>query len=728
MVPLYSHTNDNVDIVDQIALEEQVSDEVMVFSILCYIMSNKEAIIQNEDISILSPLYLPNLLNRSRNGYFQREVEKARSYLQKKSVILAPFCVSNHWPLLVIVKQPPGEPSKSPTDTGYSTDDVILYVVLVADSIDSYQDYKLHINALTSLLEAIHTEPVSGENMSVDNTMKKSVAFTLKKCKKISQQVSNDGQNKGNDCAFHCLLNMNMFITIHSAICDKVDVEDSEDIVINLGFYLKNDAGLGLLYDRIERYQKAYVQKQDILNTRTRLADFMKLLRLRACNSVIDANVVTPPVATSNALTISRDASLLSYRRNVVQETIERITDQGHGYTTPTTSSTALMARKQSVFVLTVSGADGMRISSTNKDPHSLLESHGFYNVANVIQYNRLPVHSQYEGPWTTMIKDWLTDSERITLNIIQSVNVICKYRVIRRSQLVTEARPKTFTEIGIFLDGIQIPSYVVLQFDFDSDHSCIYDHDVRVERFRVANQFYAAVMLSALVQYLQCSQGDVKLLLMNINPVHVNDKEEYLADNASEPIERAIIEEVGFTLCGDDWVYEICQNVRGVARRKGGRLRKRQRDNDIRQRVHEQDSDDESDFMNGPDHLWRVQQKFSDFFRKYMEKDKHFDNLKDEEALGDAAYGDDGNDDDHSSPDSQSYSDAYSAEDYEDLEKARRGVNEEGQTDHAPKRRKTIADPKGMDISSLKGLLSIEQILQYVKQMLDSNRLAEVL
>ena len=734
MVPLYSHTENNVDIVDQISLEEQVSDEVMAFGILCYIMSSKEPIIQNEGICVLSPLYIPKVLTQRSNGRFEREVEKARSYLLTKSIILAPFCEAYHWPLLVVVKvstEKPDEeslPAKSDEEslgeTEHSTDDVIRYVLLVVDSLDSTGDYASQIELITSLLQAIHSETVFGEN---PNNKKRSVVVTVKKCEHISKQRSNDGLGDGNDCAFHCLLNMLMFITIEAA-----HLKDSEKM--SLGEYVRNELRLYSLWQRIKVYQQARVQKNHILDTRSNLADLLKSLRLRACNEIIN---VTPPAPTSTALTISRDMSLLSYRRNVENDTIERIAGQGLGYSTPSTS-TALAIRKQSVFVLTASETDGMRISSTSKDPHELLDSNGFYSVTNVIKYKRLPVHKEYEGSWHTLIENWLTNSERATLNIIQSVNVSCRYRVTRRSQLETEKRPKTFTEVGLFLDETKIPSYVIVQFDFSDEHNCSYDHDVRLERFRVANQFYAAVMLSALAQSLVCRQADVLLKLMNVNIVHVNGNQEYKDDNACEPIEKAIVQEIGFTLIGGDWIYVIHKHVTGFVRRRPKRLVKRTRDNDTQQRADQHDSDEEYESMKTPDAYSKVWKYFSDHFMNFMSKDKNFLNLQDEERLGADNVNYDDEVDDNDIDDVEDY-ERYDSEDYEGLDEARRKASRENLNPNEPvpkparKRRKTGVDPPGMDMSHMKSglkekLLSIAQILAYVKQMLDSDRIAEVM
>lgn len=102
---LYGTTAADVNIVDQFALENMISDDAVVFGILCYCMTD-EKMRQNENIAILNPTYVQHLKSKINRCALDDEDVKKLKCLQIKKVIVVPFCLPSppHWILAVLVK------------------------------------------------------------------------------------------------------------------------------------------------------------------------------------------------------------------------------------------------------------------------------------------------------------------------------------------------------------------------------------------------------------------------------------------------------------------------------------------------------------------------------------------------------------------------------------------------------------------------------------------------
>jgi hypothetical protein len=104
-VNLYGCTKENVNVVDQFALENMISDDALTFGILCYCMHD-EKMIQNENIAILNPTYVESLrrmINRGSLGDTDQP-RKLKEYLHNKRIVLVPFSSSQHFILALVVK------------------------------------------------------------------------------------------------------------------------------------------------------------------------------------------------------------------------------------------------------------------------------------------------------------------------------------------------------------------------------------------------------------------------------------------------------------------------------------------------------------------------------------------------------------------------------------------------------------------------------------------------
>ncbi len=102
---LYGCTKENVNVVDQFALENMISDDALTFGILCYCMHD-ENMIQNENIAILNPTYVESLrrmINRGSLGDTDQP-RKLKEYLHNKRIVLVPFSSSQHFILALVVK------------------------------------------------------------------------------------------------------------------------------------------------------------------------------------------------------------------------------------------------------------------------------------------------------------------------------------------------------------------------------------------------------------------------------------------------------------------------------------------------------------------------------------------------------------------------------------------------------------------------------------------------
>jgi hypothetical protein len=305
------------------------------------------------------------------------------------------------------------------------------------------------------------------------------------------------------------------------------------------------------LRNHIASYQRSCVQKQGILLHREQLSNEFRQVREKGLDSTV-TSVDRFESSSESQVATKRFHPLGSASEYHVElpatASIERLVNNNAGTVTPCAAESDVRIFNLSSLISSVSPAavgTTMIISKMGK-PNKYLVDRDFYSLTPRITFVRLKQHCEPQSPWIARLYNWITNEEREEFNIPETSTITARTRILRVSN---NADSSVFSEVGIFVVDNLIPSYIIVQYDFDNP--CRNNRGlVRLERFRVGNQCYSCLALSALKMLLSCNDGDTVLQLAAIK-LHVRDDDDsaaYNKDNLDEKLEQLTVEMLGFT------------------------------------------------------------------------------------------------------------------------------------------------------------------------------------